>query len=97
MTDPGSTQMDCLTYVLCGQRIKQMRYDSHGVKAHGMFVGWSKLPISKLPRRVAKGMLECPSCKFRVLPKDFKAHQMSAHKTGRRQPRTVQGGLVNPR
>ena len=96
MTDPVRTQDDHLTCVLCGQTVKRKRYDGHGVKVHGMFAGWSKLPVSKLPR-VVKGMLECPSCKFRVLPKDFEAHQRSVHKPGRRQPRIVQGGLVNPR
>ena len=50
-----------------------------------------------LPRRVAGGMLECPSCKFRVPPEDFSAHQMSAHKPGRSRPRIAQGGLVSPR
>jgi uncharacterized C2H2 Zn-finger protein len=97
MTGAASTQNDYFTCVLCGQKVKRKRYDGHGVKAHGMFAGWSKLSVSKLPRRVAKGMLECPSCKFHVLPKDFTAHQTSAHKPGGRQPRIVQGGLVNPR
>jgi hypothetical protein len=97
MTGPASAQDDYLTCVLCGQTVKRKGYDGHGIKAHGMFAGWSKLSVSKLPRRVAKGMLECPSCKSRVLPKDFKAHQMSAHKADRRQPRIMQGGQVNPR
>ena len=97
MTGPTSTQYDYLTCVLCGQTVRRKGYDGHGVKAHGMFAGWSRLSVSRLPRRVGKGMLECPSCKFRVLPEDFKAHQMNAHKPGRRQPRIMQGGLVNPR
>ena len=97
MIGPASTQNDYLTCVLCGQTVKRKGYDGHGVKAHGMFAGWSKLSVSKLPRRVGKGMLECPSCKFRVLPKDFKAHQTSAHKPDSRRPRIMQGGLVNPR
>jgi len=97
MTGPPSNQGDYIACLFCGQTVKRKKYDGHGVKAHGMFAGWSKLSASKLPRRMAKGMLECPSCKFRVLPKDFKARQMSAHKPGRRQPTIVQGGLVNPR
>ena len=90
-------QRDYVTCVLCGQTVKTTRYDGHGVKAHGMFAGWSKLSVSKLPRRVAGGMLECPSCKFRVPPGDFIGHQMSAHKPGRSRPRIAQGGLVSPR
>jgi hypothetical protein len=97
MIGPASTHNDYLTCVLCGQTVRRKRYYGHGVKAHGMFGGWSRLSVSKLPRRVSNGMLECPYCKFRVLPKDLKAHQMSTHKPDRRQPRIMQGGLVNPR